>query len=277
FPWYDWDGGFHLVACVLPVVHDTMYILPAEIWYWNGTAWTEVHRAGCDPANLQASVGYNAIYACRPTIGSDGEGNLWVAWEQFDSANVEPATNLLRGDVWLAGSSDGGATWTAKQITEPGTSVSHRFPCVVDGAVVIDDEKYVPVVYEVDQVAGFVVQGQGPATSNPICVQWVPADSLIIPGVSEERSRVPDRLELSATPNPFSGRTTLSYGVPKAGNVVLTLADVSGRPIGTLAAGRYDAGRYTVSLESSNLPAGVYFYTLTTESSSLTKKLTVAR
>lgn len=277
FPWYDRSGEFHLVACVLPVVRDTMYILPAEIWHWDGSSWTEVHRAGCDPANLQASVGYNAIYACRPTIGDDAEGNLWVAWEQFDSANVEPATNLLRGDVWLAGSDDGGATWTAKQITEPGTSVSHRFPCVVDHAVVVGDEKYVPVVYEVDQVAGFVVQGQGPATSNPICVQWIPADSIIIPGVAEGRSRVPARLELSVTPNPFSRRTTLSYGVPKAGNVVLTLADASGRPVKVLAHGRREAGRYAVSLESCDLSAGVYFYTLTTEGLSLTRKLTVVR
>lgn len=278
FPWYDGSGDFHLVACVNAIVHDTSYILPAEIWYWDATTWTEIHRAGCDPANLQAAVGYNAIYACRPNIGGDDDGNLWVAWEQFDSANVEPSTNLLRADAWLAGSTDGGATWTAKQITDPGTTGSHRFPAVVDRGVVMGDAMFVPVTYEIDQIAGFVVQGQGPSTNNPYVCQWVPSDSIGIPppGVAEAPS-VPTRIELSATPNPFTGRTTISYAVPATGNVSLVLYDASGRPVRELVSGRRDAGRYSLNLEGSGLAGGVYFYKLVTEGSSVTKKLTLAR
>lgn len=277
FPWYDMSGGFHLVADVNPIVHDTSYIIPAEIWYWNGTTWTEVHRAGCDPMNLQAAVGYNAIYACRPNIGGDAHGNLWVTWEQFDSSNVEPATNLLRADVFMAGSTDNGATWNpAVKVTDMGTG-SHRFPSVTQAGVVIGDTTYLPVVYEIDQVAGFVVQGQGPQTNNPIVCQWVPAPSIgIVPGVAEAPS-APSRLELSATPNPFNGRTVISYGVPATGNVSLVLYDASGRPVRTLVNGRRDAGRYSLNLEGSGLAGGVYFYKLVAEGASVTRKLTLAR
>ncbi|MBM3314421.1 T9SS type A sorting domain-containing protein [candidate division WOR-3 bacterium] len=281
FPWYDPDDRLHVVASVAPIVRDTTWILPAEIWHYcpnNSPQWSEVARAGCDPNNLQASVGYNAIYATRPSIGGSEDGRLFVAWERFDSANVEPSTNLLRGDIWIAGSNDGGDSWGEPlQVTEPGTSGSFRFPCVADMAVEMGADVYVPIVYEIDQIAGFVVQAQGPSTSNPICVSWVPADTVILPGVAENPQGVPTRTELSATPNPFSGRATISYGVPRNGSVTLTLYDASGRPVQTLASGRRDAGRYAANLNASGLAAGVYFYTLTTEGSSVTKKLTLVR
>jgi hypothetical protein len=280
FPWYDPDNKLHIVAQLNPIVRDTSYILPIELWHYcpdNTPQWSEIHRAGCDPMNLQAAVGYNAMYACRPSIGGDASGNLFVAWEQFDSANVEQTTNLLRGDVWAAASTDGGLTWLpGRQLTDAATTVSHRFPMIPVQAVVIGGAEYLPVLYEIDQIAGFVVQGQGPSTSNPLCVQWVPVESLGI-GVAEPPRTVPARAELSATPNPFSSRTTISYGVPRQGGVSLVLYDASGRPARTLAEGVRDAGRYAVTLEGSGLAGGVYFYKLVAEGASVTKKLTLAR
>ncbi len=279
FPWYDDQDRLHIVAGIIPSIRDTLYIIPAEIWHWcpdNTPQWSKVHRAGCEPENLQASVGYNAAYACRPSIGQDSRGRLYVAWEQFDSSNVEPATNLLRADVFLAVSEDGGLTWNpAVKITDGG-AVSHRFPCVPDKMVERDGQILVPVIYEIDQQAGFIVQGEGTSTNNPFVVQWVPAESLGI-GVAEVPRTVPTKLELTATPNPSSGRTLISYALPKAGKVNLTLFDAAGRPVKTLVDGYRDAGRYTFNLNSSGLAAGVYFYTLTTENASVSKRLTVVR
>ncbi len=280
FPWYDSEDRLHIVAGVIPSVRDTLRILPAEIWHWcpdNSPAWSEVHRAGCDPMNLQASVGYNAAYACRPSIGEDVEGNLYVAWEQFDSSNVEPVTSLLRADIFASASQDNGLTWSpALKLTEAGTA-SCRFPCVADKMVDIEGSRFMPVIYEIDQQAGFIVQGQGSSTNNPFVVQWVPVESLgITPGVVEQR-QMPVRVELTAKPNPFSNRTSISYALPRAGNVTLTLFDAAGRPVRTLFNGYRDAGRWTTSLNAHDLAAGVYFYTLSTENTSLTRKLTITR
>mgnify|MGYP005831283883 CR=1 FL=1 len=280
FPWYDEQDRLHIVAGVIPSVHETLYIIPAEIWHWcpdNDPQWSKVHRAGCDPINLQASVGYNAAYACRPSIGQDQDGNLYVAWEQFDSSNVEPVTSLLRADIFAAASTDGGNTWLpAVKLTEAGTA-SCRFPCVTDQMVDLAGARYMPVIYEIDQQAGFIVQGQGSSTNNPFVVQWVPVESLgVVPGVAEG-AKTPARLELAANPNPFSGRTVVSYALPQSGVVNLTLFDAAGRPVQTLFTGYRPAGRYTFNLNDSKLAAGVYFSTLTTRNSSLTKKLTVVR
>jgi len=177
FPFFDSQGRLHITAAVYPEVHDTDYVNPAEIWHWcpaNQPHWARIHRAGCAPEHLQAGVGYNAIYADRPTMGEGDNGDLYVAWEQFDSSNVEPQTERLRAGVWATVSSNNGATWGDGLLLTERNTVSHRFPCIVDRSVAGNPDT-VCVEYLVDQVAGFFVMGEGPATANPVICQFVPA------------------------------------------------------------------------------------------------------
>ncbi len=168
FPFYDSRDGLHIVVCVHPVVNDTGYIMPAEIWHWcpdNTPNWSRIHRAGCRPENMQASVGYNALYACRPSLGECDGYVLIVTWEQFDSSNVEPRTNRLRADAFVAFSSDNGQTWEYQTKLTTSSSVSHRFPSVEDRNTGRDT---VCIFYLQDECAGFFVLGEGPPMNNPV-------------------------------------------------------------------------------------------------------------
>jgi hypothetical protein len=188
FPFYDSQDRLHFVVPVLPVVHDTQYVMPTEIWHWcaqNSPNWSRVHRAGCRPENMQGGVGYNAAYAGRPSLGEDDYGRLYVAWEQFDSSNVEPSTNRLRAGIWLSGSPDNGATWMPGVMITERNTYSHRFPSIIDRMVPGGASgDTVCVLYMIDSVAGFYVQGEGPASLNPIVCQFVPAPEV---GVEESR------------------------------------------------------------------------------------------
>jgi hypothetical protein len=270
FPWYDAADQLHIVANVMPVVNDTGYIIPAVMCHYLNGTWTTIARAGCDPLNLQAAVGYNAMYACRPTICQDEVGTLYVAWEQFDSANVEPLTSVLRADVFGAASTDNGATWLpAKKLTDAGTH-SNRFPSITS---FVSDNNSVDIIYINDQTAGFWVQNEHPGEINPVFVQHI--DKTYFTGVAEGPANVPTRTELSVTPNPVANRALVSYAVPKAGDVSLVVFDAAGRPVQTLASGNRAAGRYTATLDASRMANGVYFYTLTSGSNSVSNKLTV--
>ncbi len=279
-PWYDAQDKFHVVCNLIPMVNDTGYIIPSQIWHYcpdNAEPWSRIHIAGCAPENLQAAVGYNASYACRPNIGQDNDGNLFVAWEQFDSANVEATTSRLRADIFAARSTDNGVTWgDGLKLTDAGTH-SMRFPSVIDLAVEGDpDTMY--VLYEDDSISGFFVQSEGPATPNPVLVQKVPVDAIPVkPGaVSEQRAITPLRLDAVANPNPFGGRTQISYSLPRPGDVSLVVYDAAGRPVQTLVSGRREAGRYTATWDAHDVAAGVYFYTLTSGKASTTRKLILA-
>jgi len=74
---------------------------------------------------------------------------------------------------------------------------------------------------------------------------------------------VPDRMALSAYPNPFNPATLLTCNLPEAGRVRLTIYDVSGKSVATLMDGWREAGIHQVTLDGSQLTSGIYLYSLT--------------
>jgi hypothetical protein len=282
FPLYDSLDRLHIVVDVMPIIDDTVWGWPNEIWHWcaeNNPQWSRVHRANADPRG-QYSPGANALLACRSSIGEDHRGNLFVTWEQFDTLNIEPLTNLMRAGIWIAGSNDNGLTWQPATRLTSRDSSSYRFPCVMDMAM---DGRPGPdsvvVFYEQDLVAGFKSGSSpvGPWTTNPIIAHKIPADE-ILSGVVEERPQAPARAtDLDVAPNPARQRVAISYAVPQAGDVLLAVHDVSGRLVKTLVSGRQNAGRYSLSWDASDAAPGIYFCTLTAAGAATTRKLVRSR
>lgn len=88
------------------------------------------------------------------------------------------------------------------------------------------------------------------------------------------------RLELApiARPNPFSGRTEISFRLPADGPADLRIYDVAGRLARTLTSGSLSAGDHVVSWDGrldSGTPAGrgVYFYELRSGKETYKRKL----
>jgi len=65
-----------------------------------------------------------------------------------------------------------------------------------------------------------------------------------------------------AFPNPFNPLTTLSFALPEAAKVSLSVYDISGSLVATLANGWRSAGMHEVTFDGSKLASGVYFYRL---------------
>jgi hypothetical protein len=74
----------------------------------------------------------------------------------------------------------------------------------------------------------------------------------------------PEEFTLSAVhPNPFNPSTTISFILPDAGKVYLSIYNISGLLVTTLVNGWRDAGSYQVTFDGSALASGVYFYGFT--------------
>ena len=281
FPWYDRQDRFHVVANFMPMVNDTGYIFPAQIWHYcpdNKTQWSRIHTASVDPANYVHAITSNATLACRPSIGQDDDENLFVVWEQFDTLNYEPTTSRARADIWASRSDDNGLTWgSAFKLTDAG-SYSMRFPSIIDLAVeggLAGDTLY--IIYEIDSVSGFYVAAgtlpsEGPASPNPVVVQKVP---VYWHAVAEQKGVKPAMMNAVAWPNPFHGRTVISYSLPRPGRVVLEVFDLAGRPVAKLADGFKTAGRYSTTLSAKSLAPGVYVARLSSGGICLTQKVTL--
>jgi len=78
-------------------------------------------------------------------------------------------------------------------------------------------------------------------------------------------------------PNPFDNLTTIPFHINIAATATLDLFDMNGSKIGTLLDGRVEPGDYHTQLHAGSLACGVYYYRLTVNNSSLTKKLLIFR
>lgn len=74
-------------------------------------------------------------------------------------------------------------------------------------------------------------------------------------------------------PNPFNPATTISFNLPSASRMTLTVHDVFGREVARLAEGELSAGTHSVTWSPDGVASGVYFYSLTTPGRSLTKRM----
>jgi hypothetical protein len=78
-------------------------------------------------------------------------------------------------------------------------------------------------------------------------------------------------------PNPVMGRTTVPYAIEEATDVTIELFDTLGRRVTTLISDRQPAGRYSISVETSNLASGLYLYRMEAGDKAFTRTFTVVR
>ncbi len=83
-------------------------------------------------------------------------------------------------------------------------------------------------------------------------------------------------------PNPFNPETEISYQLPEAVQVRLTIFNLSGQKIRSLVNAEMAAGRHVARWDGKDesgvdVPSGVYFYTLEAGSFIDTKKMTLIK
>ncbi len=89
---------------------------------------------------------------------------------------------------------------------------------------------------------------------------------------------IPGEFELSQNyPNPFNPSTKISFALPNDGNVSLKIYDMSGKEAMTLVNEVKTAGYYSVSFNASSLSSGIYFYTLSADNFTATKKMMLVK
>jgi hypothetical protein len=97
-------------------------------------------------------------------------------------------------------------------------------------------------------------------------------------GISGNGSTVPERFKLGQNyPNPFNPNTTIEYAVPKTSYIILKVYDITGRETAILVNENKQAGIYKVNFNASNLASGIYFYRLSADIYSETRKMVLIK
>jgi hypothetical protein len=91
--------------------------------------------------------------------------------------------------------------------------------------------------------------------------------------VNQISAEIPRLFELNQNyPNPFNPATTIQFNLPKAGYYKMEVFDVLGRKVEELFNVFRMAGIYKFIYNARELSSGLYFYKLSSEEKSLTKK-----
>lgn len=237
--------------------------------HWNGTslyvASTKASTAGGDvfifvsdaPGSLKASPwGKAGQVATWSRFLANEQDNNWAGW--FDAAgNTKTATSLKQSSGTIL-------EGTIDLATELGTVPT----------------KIYLAVGKFGNGNGGTLSAQAPTGNgdgNLDVNEWVEFALSTATNTLNEAA-LPTAFFLESNyPNPFNPTTTISYNLQKAGDVTLTLYDVTGRIVRSLTKGFQTAGRYQARLDATDLTSGVYFVRLTMEGISQTRRIVLAK
>ncbi len=244
--------------------------------------------------NLFASVLNNGIYRY------DTDSSKWVpannGIENLSFRDLFEKNGMLyAGGFGIYVSTDNGATWTEKDegITDLNihsvyATDNYVFAGTEYGGVFVssDDAEtwhefnenitYMPIEAIIsDDSCLYVGTGGHGVWKRPL--------SEIVTDI-EETEKLPTSFILKQNyPNPFNPTTTISYSIPtvvsrteattQSVNVTLDVYNVLGQKVATLVNKEQTPGNYGVQFNASDLPSGVYFYTLHAGDLVATKKM----
>lgn len=195
------------------------------------------------------ALGANGSVSIDAALAADGQ-YLFRAFYQLPDGGTQQARVLVDGEevttVTLTG--EAGAT-TAMEVLSSPFSLSagtHTFSLVSD---------------------------QGGVNVDYVQVAMISAGS-----VATEPVVLPEGYALdTAFPNPTNGMATIRFALGAPSDVTLTVYDVLGRKVATLAEGPMAAGAHEVRLNARSMASGTYVYRLSTPVGVQARRLTIVR
>lgn len=105
-------------------------------------------------------------------------------------------------------------------------------------------------------------------------------DTTLVTAVpSENPVKMPNKIGLMQNyPNPFNPATKIEFDLPSLSNVTLKVYDILGHEVNTLLNEQLlNKGSHQIAFSSSELPSGLYFYTLEANGITMTRKMVVLK
>ncbi|MBK8848245.1 MAG: T9SS type A sorting domain-containing protein [Bacteroidetes bacterium] len=258
-------------------------VLAAQSDDWNGNGFIDAATeldASCDANDLNWGRYGNMGLACIPTLAVSGS-NVFLGYQAINELADTTLYKKSHYQTFISSSSDGGMTWGIgyNVMTNSGfvdSSLSEgAFPSL---STMVDANVY--MVYQRDYAPGHslaagacdIANNDPSANLNDIVVASIPVSDLV--GINEIKSQT--RFSVSQNmPNPFSGVSTFTLSTKTTGDVTVEITNMLGSVVSTKTYERMNAGNHTLTLDATNLLAGVYYYVVKMGDGQVTNKMIV--
>lgn len=103
-------------------------------------------------------------------------------------------------------------------------------------------------------------------------------DGLTVVSEMSVNKMIQQELELfQNVPNPVTEFTEISFYLPKAGNIHLSLHNNLGQEVQVLADRKFESGSHKVEVKTMGVEPGMYFYKLVSGKEKITKQMTIVK
>lgn len=216
----------------------------------------------------------------NPPIVIPSGGGTFSYYAQLNNSGIRPITF----DVWIQAQLPNGAMYPILSrlgITLPGGfSLTRTMTQFVPGFAP-------PGVYTMWAYAGVLNENVWTSSSFSFtkvgsdagsggdwtCTGWEETPEEMI----NDEAQPASHLLATVYPNPFNPTTLLSYILPEAGNVRVSIFNINGAEVATLVNGWRNAGSHEVLFDGSNLASGVYFYQIEAAKMGLSGKIVLLK
>lgn len=247
---------------------------------------------------ISSLTGYITGGTSSPTFGSfiskTTDGGLNISYLAATFPGTPKAVQFINVNTgWIAGvngfimkTTNSGSSWTAEQSGISGTIKSLYFLdsltgwfCGQNGIIkkttsggsvwgtqVSNTTSNLNSIIFINSSTGFVCGDNGVILRT--------TDSGGLTYADETGNQLPEKYGLGQNfPNPFNPTTNIKYQIAKSGFVTLKVYDVMGREVAALVNKNLKAGAYEAAFNGENLSSGIYFYKITAEGFTDTKRM----
>ncbi len=247
----------------------------------SGSRFGYIYIAWCDNRNGDADVfvarstDHGATWSSAVRVNDDAIGNgkcqawPWIAVDEagrvavvYYSCQNTPNNNTI--EAWVGRSNDGGLTFTDQVMSTQQSPTSQPNSDVRFG-------DYIGVDYWNTRITPVWTDERAGGFDMEIYTATI-VDTLV--GISPVVNNIPHDFHLNQNyPNPFNPSTNISFALPKTANIDLTIYNINGQEIEKLYSGQMNEGAHSITWNASNYSSGVYFYKLTSDGFTDTKRM----
>jgi hypothetical protein len=278
---YDYNDNLHIAYASAGAWDGSLWLLSNQARHWSDLTGHSVMGTGSDSGCFQINY---CFCVAKVNIAVDPSNNdLFGMWSEMDDQDYSLG-GYSNGELYAAGSDDGGATWYPKvNLTNSPTPACAAMDCdsdvwasmaqIADGAI--------HIIYVDDNDAGAAWNSQGVWTTNAVLYLEMANDSLIQTSIKDLDADLPFEFKLGDNyPNPFNAETTIPLdGEVRDGR--LAIYDVSGRMIREFD---IDSQTGSITWDGTNISgetvaSGTYFYSVSFDGigKAATRKMTLLK
>jgi hypothetical protein len=139
--------------------------------------------------------------------------------------------------------------------------------------LIITDQRFINPITGLEVEIDNSVLGNKFSITPPDTTDW-----LFVANIEREVVEEPTNVQLYQNyPNPFNPNTVIEYYLNESSKVTLTIYDSIGREIRNIVNEVQQQGFHVASFNAQDLSSGIYFYRLTTDGYTTTKRMTLVK